>query len=159
MSSHRDPRAEKQAASELREPRQPGDPDAPQGPVFVAPSALLDHRAEEKDLMARSLLGLWAIGATVFLIALVADPLSRTQTELLVLLDGVGLIALVVVALERSHLPSWTTEACAYLCHLMVSCVVWAYGADSSRFALFYLWFAVHAFYFLPWRRAARQLL
>ena len=144
-------------------PRPSPEPDSDashsDAPVFVAPSDLLDHRAEEKDLMARSLLGLWAIGATVFLVALVADPLSKAQTELLVLLDGVGLIALVIVALKRLHLPAWTAEACAYLCQLMVSCVVWAYGADSARFALFYLWFAVHAFYFLPWRRAARQLV
>lgn len=159
MSSGRGPRAETRAAGEVSE-RRPSEEVAAEAdaPVF-APSDLLDHRAEEKDLMARSLLGLWAIGATVFLVALVADPLSRTQTELLVLLDGVGLIALVIVALERSHLPPWTAEACAYLCQLMVSCVVWAYGADSARFALFYLWFSVHAFYFLPWRRAARQLV
>ena len=159
MSPDRRTAAEAGAGGEASD-RPAGDAEAePDSPVFVAPSDLLDHRAEEEDLMARSLLGLWAIGATVFLVALVADPLSRGQTELLVLLDGVGLVALVIVALERSRLPAWTAEACAYLCQLMVSCVVWAYGADSARFALFYLWFAVHAFYFLPWRRATRQLV
>jgi diguanylate cyclase (GGDEF)-like protein len=159
VSSARRALAEARLGDEARD-RPPAETDTDSDtPVFAAPSDLLDHRAEEKDLMARSLLGLWAIGATVFLVALVADPLSKGQTELLVLLDGVGLVALVIVALERSHLPAWTPEACSYLCQLMVSCVVWAYGSDSARFALFYLWFAVHAFYFLPWRRAARQLV
>jgi diguanylate cyclase (GGDEF)-like protein len=95
----------------------------------------------------------------VFLVALLGGPPTPERARLLVLLDGLGLAGLTAVTLERHHLPPWVLEACAYLCQLMVGGVVWAYGAHSGPFALFYLWFAVHAFYFLPSRRAAGQLV
>ena len=58
MSPDRRTAAEAGAGGEASD-RPAGDAEAePDSPVFVAPSDLLDHRAEEEDLMARSLLGL-----------------------------------------------------------------------------------------------------
>lgn len=127
---------------------------------MAAPSDLVEHRAQQAELMVRSLIGLWAVGGTVFLVAVLGHPPTFDRASLLVVADGIGMVALTIVALESHRLPAWTAEACSYLCQLMVGSVIWAYGdATSLPFAMFYLWFAVHAFYFLPWRRAARQLV
>jgi diguanylate cyclase (GGDEF)-like protein len=138
-------------------------PPTPEGadtaPALAAPSDLQEHRREEQDLMVVSLIALWAVAATVFLVALLGGPPTPERARLLVLLDGLGLVGLSVVTLERHHLPRWALEVCAYACQVMVGGVVWAYGAQSGPFALFYLWFAVHAFYFLPWPRATGQLV
>jgi len=139
----------------LRAPRDRHPSPTPH-PV-VAPD-LAEHRREEATSMLESLLILWAVGQAVFLIALVAVPPPVSRQAVLVGFEGVGFAALVAVAQWRHSLPRWTGEACTWLCQLVVGGVVWAYGADSAPFALFYLWFGVYAAWFLPWRRAAAQL-
>jgi diguanylate cyclase (GGDEF)-like protein len=123
----------------------------------VAPD-LAEHRRSEAISMLESLLVLWGVGEAVFLVALLAVPPPASRQALLVTFWGIGFATLVVVAELRRRLPPWTGEACTWFCQLVVGGVVWAYGAQSAPFALFYLWFAVYASWFLPWRRAAAQL-
>ncbi|MFN2609247.1 MAG: diguanylate cyclase [Acidimicrobiales bacterium] len=139
-----------------RRPLATAVPSTP-GAVAISPD-LVEHREVEREFMFGSLLCLWAAGATVLLAAVLAIPPPASRRGPLLLLGVAGYVGLAAVAAGRRRLPAWAPEACAYLCHLMVSSVVWAYGSRSAPFALFYLWFGVHAFYFLPWRRAARQL-
>jgi diguanylate cyclase (GGDEF)-like protein len=72
--------------------------------------------------------------------------------------DAIGWAVLLALVLGRHHLPAWVPEACAYLCYVIVGVVIHVFDDSASPYALFYLWMCVHAFYFLPWRRAARQL-
>jgi diguanylate cyclase (GGDEF)-like protein len=151
--------AGREAAPSRWRRRPVGAPTASDDPSLpTVPPELLEHREDERAFMLASLLCLWAAGATVLLAAVLAAPPPADRRTVLVVLGGVGYAGLVAVVYWRRRLPLWATEACAYLCHVMVGSVVWAYGRESGPFALFYLWFGVHAFYFLPWRRAARQL-
>ncbi len=108
--------------------------------------------------MLEALLILWAAGEAVFLVALLTVPPAVSRQAVLTVVEGAGFLALVVVAEGRRRLPPWTAEACTWLCQLVVGGVVWAYGAQSAPFALFWLWFVVYASWFLPWRRAAGQV-
>jgi len=139
----------------LRAPRDRHPSSTPS--AFVA-ADLVEHRRREATSMLESLLVLWGVAQAVFLIALVAVPPPVGRQAVLVGFEGVGFAALVGVAQWRRHVPRWTGEACTWLCQLVVGGVVWAYGADSAPFALFYLWFGVYAAWFLPWRSAAAQL-
>ncbi len=114
---------------------------------------------DESGVMFRALFSLWATGVTFFLIALlVSAPPAGTSQELF-LVDAIGWAVLLALVLGRHHLPAWVPETCAYLCYVIVGFVIHAYGDAASPYALFYLWMCVHAFYFLPWRRAGRQLV
>ncbi len=108
--------------------------------------------------MLEALLILWAAGEAVFLVALLTVPPPVSRQAVLMGCEGAGFLALVVVADWRRRLPPWTAEAGAWLCQLVVGGVVWACGAQSTAFALFWLWFVVYASWFLPWRRAAGQV-
>jgi len=128
------------------------------GPATAIAPDLVEHRREEATSMLEALLILWAAGEAVFLVALLAVPPPFSRQAVLVGCEGAGFGALVVVAEWRRRLPPWTAEACTWLCQLVVGGVMWAYGAQSTPFALFWLWFVVYASWFLPWRRAAGQV-
>ncbi len=108
--------------------------------------------------MLESLLALWAVAEAVFVAALFAVPPPSSRQALLVAFEAAGFLALVVVAEWRRRLPPCTGEVCTWVCQLVVGGVVWAYGAQSAPFALFWLWFVVYASWFLSWRRAAAQV-
>lgn len=127
-------------------------------PPAVAPD-LAEHRRAEATAKLELLLALWAVGQTVLLAALVAAPPPASRQGVLMGFEGLNFTALVAVALWRRRLPRWAGEACTWLCQLIVGGAVWAYGAQSAPFALFYLWFGVYAAWFLPWRRAGVQLV
>ncbi|MGI9022736.1 MAG: diguanylate cyclase [Acidimicrobiales bacterium] len=122
------------------------------------PPDLVDHREEDAATMVGSLLALWGAAEAVFLVALVASPLPASRQRPLLVMAGLGLLALLAAVRWRTRLPSWAAEACLWACQLAVGVIVWAYGADSAPFTLFYAWFAIHASWFLPWCRAAPQL-
>jgi diguanylate cyclase (GGDEF)-like protein len=90
-------------------------------------------------------------------VLLVSSPPAGARHELF-LVDAIGWAVLLSLVLGRHHLPAWVPEICAYLCYVIVGFLIHVYDDPTSPFALFYLWMCVHAFYFLPWRRAARQL-
>jgi diguanylate cyclase (GGDEF)-like protein len=55
-------------------------------------------------------------------------------------------------------LPAAAFEGITALGTALISAVVVLDAVASSPYALFLVWLAVHAFYFLPWRRATAQL-
>ena len=132
------------------------DAEAPT-PVPVCPE-LVDHQEDDAATAVRSLLALWGAAGTVFLVALMLAPPPESRLDVLAPLAGVGLAALLAMVHWRNSLPPWAAEAGSWVCQLAIAVVVWGYGDRSAPFALLYAWFAVHAFWFLPWRRAAGQL-
>ncbi len=126
-------------------------------PVPVSPD-LVDHREEDAASMVESLLALWGAAAAVVLVALVAVPPPGSRLAPLLWLVLFGAAALAAAAHWRHRLPGWSAEVCSWACQLAIGVVVWGYGAQSAPFTILYAWFAVHAFWFLPWERAAGQL-
>jgi diguanylate cyclase (GGDEF)-like protein len=113
---------------------------------------------DDSTVMFRALFSLWATGLLFFLgVLLVSAPPAGRRSEL-ILVDAIGWAVLLALVVGRHHLPAWIPEACAYLCYVTVGFVIHVYGDPASPYALFYLWMCVHAFYFMPWHRAARQL-
>lgn len=108
--------------------------------------------------MLRALFSLWGAGVSFFLVVLLVSSPPPGTRSVLFIIDAIGWAVLLALVLGRHHLPAWVPELCAYLCYMVVGWVIHLYGDPTSPYALFYLWMCVHAFYFLPWRRAARQL-
>jgi diguanylate cyclase (GGDEF)-like protein len=108
--------------------------------------------------MARSLVFLWALSTVLLLGMLVLAPPPAASRVPLFLIEGIAAAVLGALVVARRALSVAAAETCAYLCYLIVGAVILTYGDRSSPCALFYLWLSVHGFYFLPWRRAARQI-
>ncbi len=125
-------------------------------PERVCPE-LVEHREEDATTMVASLLGLWAAAEAVFLVVVVTVPPPGFRADVLTALAAVGLAGLLAMVSERSRLPSWAGEVCSWACQLALAVVIWGYGAWSAPVIVFYAWFAVHAYWFLPWPRAVRQ--
>ena len=109
-------------------------------------------------IMLRSLVAMWGICAVFFLLVLLTTrPPGGARTALLCA-DIIGFVLLGIVMAGRDRLPSWTPDVCAYLLYLVVGAMITGYQDPDSPYAKAYLWLVVHAFYFLPWRRAAPQV-
>jgi diguanylate cyclase (GGDEF)-like protein len=110
------------------------------------------------DLMLRSLMVIWAVGATFFLVVVLTTRPANPIGTLLLSTDVIAFAVLGLLLVGRDHLPWWTPDVCAYLLYLVVAGILLAYNEPDSPYAFLYLWLSVHAFYFLPWRRAAPQV-
>lgn len=119
--------------------------------------ALNRHHADW-GIMLRSLVVMWGICATFFLVVLVTVTPPSGRRPVLLCADIIGFTLLGIVVAGRDRLPGWTPDVCAYLLYLVVGVMIAGYDDPDSPYAMAYLWLAVHAFYFLPWRRAAPQL-
>ncbi|MFP5319585.1 MAG: GGDEF domain-containing protein [Acidimicrobiia bacterium] len=119
----------------------------------------LDRHHADWGIMLRSLVVLWGICAAYFLVTLVTTRPSGGGRLALLCADVIAVILLGIVLASRDRLPSWTPDVCAFLLYVVISGMVARYHDPTSPFAMAYLWLAVHAFYFLPWRRAALQVV
>lgn len=135
---------------------EPG-PGVGSGPDVLTPSALTRDSADW-GIMLRSLVAIWALGATFFLVVLLRSSPPDGGRAVLLCCDLIGFTVLGMLMTGREGLPPWTPDVCAYLLYLVVGGIVFAYRDPDSPYALFYLWLSVHSFYFLPWRRAAPQV-
>lgn len=111
------------------------------------------------SVMLRSLACVCALGAAFLLIALVTTEPPPGSRLVLWSVDAIAFAIVAVLVLGRRRLPSWTSDVCAALLTLIVGVVILSYADPAGPSAFFYLWLSVHSFYFLPWRRAALQLV
>ncbi len=120
----------------------------------------LDRNSADWGIMLRSLTALWGLGGASFILVLLTNhPQSPGAKTVLWCINIIGLAVLGLLVVARDRLPTWTPDLCAYLLYLVVGGVIFAFQKPDSPFAFFYLWLSVHAFYFLPWRRAAPQVV
>ncbi len=109
-------------------------------------------------IMLRSLMAIWGIASTLFLIILIASPPPLGAAHQLLGIDVIGLALLGMLYAGRERLPRWTPDVCAYVLYMLVGGSIVIYQDIDSPYGFFYLWLSVHSFYFLPWRRAAPQV-
>jgi diguanylate cyclase (GGDEF)-like protein len=109
-------------------------------------------------IMLRSLMAIWGVGATFFLVIFIASPPPLAAAGRLLGIDVIGFALLGMLYAGRERLPRWTPDVCAYVLYLAVGGIILIYQDIDSPYGLFYLWLSVHSFYFLPWKRAAPQV-
>ena len=110
------------------------------------------------EIMLRSLMVIWGLGATFFLVMLLVSPPPLGAANELLGIDVIGFALLGMLYAGRERLPRWTPDVCAYVLYLVVGGIIVLYQDVDSPYGFFYLWLSVHSFYFLPWRRAAPQV-
>ena len=118
----------------------------------------LNRDSADWGIMLRSLMAIWGLSATFFLLLLLfGDPPGDTRTVLLGV-DAIAFTVLGMLLVGQERLPRWTPDVCAYVMYVIVGAVIFTVHRADSPIAFFYLWLSVHSFYFLPWRRAAPQV-
>jgi diguanylate cyclase (GGDEF)-like protein len=133
----------------------PGSGERPPDRLFRG----YDSRSADWGLMLGSLMAIWGLSATVFLAALLfGNPPARAH-HVLVGVDVIAFTVLGMLFVGRRRLPRWAPDLCAYAMYVIVGGVIFNLGDPETPIAFFYLWLSVHSFYFLPWRRAAPQVV
>ena len=140
----------------MREPK-PMLEVAAAGPVAPRQEDL-DPKSVDWEIMLRSLMVIWGVGATFFLVMLMVSPPPLELANELLGIDIIGFALLGMLYAGRERLPRWTPDVCAYVLYLVVGGIILIYQDVDSPYGFFYLWLSVHSFYFLPWRRAAPQV-
>ena len=118
----------------------------------------LDPDSADWEIMLRSLMVIWGVGATFFLAMQLVSPPPLGGENTLLAIGVIGLALLGMLYAGRDRLPRWTPDVCAYVLYLAVGGIIVLYQDVASPYGFFYLWLSVHSFYFMPWRRAAPQV-
>jgi diguanylate cyclase (GGDEF)-like protein len=111
----------------------------------------------DAELMARAQPLVWFTGSAIFLLVVLTGGVNPDVTVPFLAIDALGWAMAVTMFLGRDRLPDWFEEFSQYVGIAIVSAIVALDGDETSFFALFYLWLAVQATYFAPWRRAIGQ--
>ena len=127
------------------------------GPVVLAHEEL-GPQSLDWEIMLRSLMMIWGVGATFFMVMLAISPPRPAVAEDLLGINIISFALLGMLYAGRERLPRWTPDVCAYVLYLVVGGIIVIYQDVDSPYGFFYLWLSVHSFYFLPWKRAAPQV-
>lgn len=112
----------------------------------------------QRAVTMRLLAFMCSVGATCVVLSTLASPLAW-GTRLALIGVSLGALAMVVTVLHfQDRVDLGVIEAMHYLCTSVVALLVYLSGDPATPYALFFLWLAVHACYFLPPRRAAFEL-
>lgn len=118
----------------------------------------LDPQSVDWEIMLRSLMVIWGVGAAFFLVMLLVSPPPLASGNTLLGIDVIGFALLGMLYAGRDRLPRWTPDVCAYVLYIVVGGIILIYQDVDSPYGFFYLWLSVHSFYFMPWKRAAPQV-
>lgn len=108
--------------------------------------------------MSRSTAYLWAGGATLMLVTLVVARDDRAYEPALLVTAGFAyVVSLFAFAIRL--LPARAIEPLIALATVTICTAIALGGASVSMYDLFLVWVPLWTFSFLPWRRAAPQLV
>ena len=119
-------------------------------------SAAPQPRLTHSELMMRSLAGLFAIGASLLLLALFLGDHPRSSTTLTASVGATATAALLF--LGRRKLPPWSALLFLSCGSLLIEWVVLRSGESATTYTVFYFWIAIYAFQYLPVWQAFLQL-
>jgi diguanylate cyclase (GGDEF)-like protein len=107
--------------------------------------------------MARAMMYLFAIGASISLLALPFAGHAGSSSRLASTAGAGYLIAaLLLVGYER--LPRWSFQVFLACGTMLIEWTIYVGGENGSAFAMFYFWIAIYAFYFFSRAEAIAQL-
>jgi diguanylate cyclase (GGDEF)-like protein len=115
--------------------------------------------SDDRTIMMRSFALLWGAGSSLFLICLLLSPPTNATRPWMLALDAVGFSATAALATIGPRLPRWASDFVVLLGTGIITSIVLLSRSEASPYALYFFWLSVHASYFLPWKRAAMQLL
>jgi len=113
----------------------------------------------DESVNGRSLAYVWGLGS-VCLTAAILLPHPRDSN--LVGLIGVAVVGYLFSAFmfaRAATIPAGALEAMTYFGQLLITGLVFFWGAPNAPFLLFHLWLVVHSFHFLPLSRATMQIV
>ena len=116
----------------------------------------VERYTRDPAVMARSLAGIFAAGATISLLTL-AIPHEAVDPSRVVLQAACGLGIAALLALRGKDLPRWTFNVFVAAATLLIEWNIYASGDATSPYAAFYFWVSIYAFYFFPRRDAVLQ--
>ncbi|HVS28772.1 MAG TPA: GGDEF domain-containing protein [Solirubrobacteraceae bacterium] len=112
----------------------------------------------DRALMARSMMYLFAAGATVSLVLVLVLPAGIDQGRIFVTSAcGYALAGALLIGYDR--LPKWAFVVFLAVETALIEWTIYAGGASTSAFAMLYVWIAIYAFYFFSVVQAAAQLV
>jgi len=110
--------------------------------------------------MARAAAGLYAVGATLSLLAMAVPHGHDVDTAFAIVIGVLGYPVAAGLVLLGERAPIWLIHAAMCFGTLMVS--VGIYSAGNGRMAgsasVLYLWVVIFGAYFFPWREVAAHL-
>ena len=108
-------------------------------------------------LKARSIAYLFAAGATLGLLTLAFPHADEVRDVALIVLALSAYVIATLVWLYADRLREWHIHAVLAAGTVIVSLANY-YAGPSTLYPLLYMWTALYAFYFFPWREAFAQL-
>ncbi len=108
-------------------------------------------------LKARSIAYLFAAGATLGLLTLAFPHADEVRDVALIVLALSAYVIATLVWLYADRLREWHIHAVVAAGTAIVSLANY-YAGPSTLYPLLYMWTALYAFYFFPWREAFAQL-
>jgi diguanylate cyclase (GGDEF)-like protein/putative nucleotidyltransferase with HDIG domain len=110
----------------------------------------------DRTLMARSLVYVYAAGATLTLVSALTIPAASHNQTMAAAAAGYA-FALLLTAFDR--MPVWALQLCLAGGSLLTEWVVSATHGTSPIYTVFYFWIAIYAFYFFRPMQAAGQIV
>jgi diguanylate cyclase (GGDEF)-like protein/putative nucleotidyltransferase with HDIG domain len=114
--------------------------------------------AFDRKSMTRLLGWFWIAGGSIGLGSLLLPHLPSASVRGLLCVAAASLLGGAVLRWAPLPVADWTLPALLCIGTLMITAAVYFDGRGESVYALFYLWVAVTAFYFLPRWQALLQL-
>lgn len=113
----------------------------------------------EEHASGRSLAYVWGFGSVCLTAAILLPHPTHANVGGMVGVDMLGYTFAALMFVFAAALPRGLLEAITYLGQLLITALVFFWGAPGAPFLLFHLWLVVHSFHFLPPRRAALQIV
>jgi diguanylate cyclase (GGDEF)-like protein len=110
----------------------------------------------DRQLMARSLVYVYAAGATLILVSSLTMP-AASHSQTMAAAAAAYAFALLLTAFER--MPGWALQLCLAAGSLLIEWVVTATHGTSPIYTVFYFWIAIYAFYFFKPSHASAQIV
>src|SRR5918999_4564982 len=106
--------------------------------------------------MARSLVYVYAAGATFILLSLLTVPGVATGPTAIAATIGYA-VALLLTAFDK--MPNWALQVCLAAGSILIEYVVYANQGNATVYTVFYFWIAIYACYFFTPAQATAQIL
>jgi diguanylate cyclase (GGDEF)-like protein len=109
--------------------------------------------------MARSLTYLYLAASAITLGSLLLpDAVERSHRGSMTAMGAIALLGAIVLTVGSDRLPRTALSLMLAVATVTIEWTIYASGESASPYAMYYVWVAIYAFYFLPTWQALAQL-